>query len=110
MDQQQYLHHLGLISYVPRHSAAGEEVTPATTATLDSLRETVANCTLCALHTTRTQTVFGVGNTAAKLMIIGEAPGERDTVLPQPSYLSLQCSLWSSPCDCSRARPCVPSH
>jgi len=42
---------------------------------MQSLRQQVANCTTCALHQTRTQTVFGVGNENANLMIIGEAPG-----------------------------------
>lgn len=42
---------------------------------LEALRQCVANCQLCPLHLTRTQTVFGVGNEKAKLMIIGEAPG-----------------------------------
>jgi uracil-DNA glycosylase len=47
------------------------------TAALDwpALRERVAACTACALHATRTQTVFGVGTERARLMIIGEAPG-----------------------------------
>ena len=55
------------------------ERAPAATAvsTLDwpALRERVAACTACALHATRTQTVFGVGDEHAPLMIIGEAPG-----------------------------------
>ena len=42
---------------------------------LPYLRQCVANCQLCPLHKTRTQTVFGVGNEKAKLMVIGEAPG-----------------------------------
>jgi DNA polymerase len=41
----------------------------------ERLRAEVAACTRCALHRTRTQTVFGVGDTAARWMIIGEAPG-----------------------------------
>jgi DNA polymerase len=35
----------------------------------------VAACTLCGLHETRTQTVFGVGRRDAQLFVIGEAPG-----------------------------------
>ncbi len=35
----------------------------------------VAGCRSCALHETRTQAVFGVGNRDAGLMVIGEAPG-----------------------------------
>jgi uracil-DNA glycosylase family 4 len=41
----------------------------------DSLRAAVAACQRCELHGTRTQTVFGVGNTNARWMFIGEAPG-----------------------------------
>jgi DNA polymerase len=39
------------------------------------LRTAVAGCKACDLHQTRTQTVFGVGDPNARLMIIGEAPG-----------------------------------
>lgn len=42
---------------------------------LEDLKTCVADCKKCTLHTTRTQTVFGVGNSQAKLMLIGEAPG-----------------------------------
>ena len=40
-----------------------------------TLERTVAACTRCGLHATRTQTVFGVGNREARWMFIGEAPG-----------------------------------
>lgn len=39
------------------------------------LESRVARCTRCALHETRTRTVFGTGNRAADWMIVGEAPG-----------------------------------
>ncbi len=39
------------------------------------LRSRVESCRACELHKTRTQTVFGVGEQNADLMIIGEAPG-----------------------------------
>tara|TARA_Y100001968_G_C19452574_1_gene769782 strand:- start:4863 stop:5474 length:612 start_codon:yes stop_codon:yes gene_type:complete len=42
---------------------------------LACLAKKVAKCTLCKLHTSRTQTVFARGNPQASLMIIGEAPG-----------------------------------
>jgi uracil-DNA glycosylase len=35
----------------------------------------VAGCTACALHCSRTQTVFGVGDREAQWLVIGEAPG-----------------------------------
>ena len=41
----------------------------------DELERAVKSCTLCPLHKTRTQGVFGVGNRAAQWMVIGEAPG-----------------------------------
>ncbi len=40
-----------------------------------ALRSTVASCEQCSLHTTRTQTVFGIGDQQASLMVVGEAPG-----------------------------------
>lgn len=59
-----------------------DHLTPATADTqalnrLDwqSLEESVKACQLCSLHKTRTQTVFGVGDTHANWLIIGEAPG-----------------------------------
>jgi uracil-DNA glycosylase family 4 len=39
------------------------------------LERAVKSCTLCPLHQTRTQGVFGVGNRNAQWMVIGEAPG-----------------------------------
>ena len=41
----------------------------------DELFARVRSCTLCPLHATRTQGVFGVGNRNAEWMVIGEAPG-----------------------------------
>jgi DNA polymerase len=39
------------------------------------LEANVRACTLCGLHRSRTQTVFGVGRRDATLFVIGEAPG-----------------------------------
>ena len=41
----------------------------------ERLATEVRSCTLCGLHKTRTQTVFGVGRRDAELLVIGEAPG-----------------------------------
>jgi DNA polymerase len=41
----------------------------------ETLARQVSGCTRCELSQTRTQTVFGVGNRRAELMVIGEAPG-----------------------------------
>lgn len=50
----------------------------------DALRATVARCEACELHLGRTQTVFGVGNQNADLMIIGEAPGAEEDRQGEP--------------------------
>jgi uracil-DNA glycosylase family 4 len=41
----------------------------------EALRARGSVCTRCELCKTRTQTVFGVGNRRAELLVIGEAPG-----------------------------------
>jgi DNA polymerase len=41
----------------------------------EALGSAVAACRACGLCETRTQTVFGVGNRNAELLVIGEAPG-----------------------------------
>lgn len=51
---------------------------------LAALAKTVSVCTRCALHSSRTQTVFGVGNPQAKLMFIGEAPGADEDAKGEP--------------------------
>jgi DNA polymerase len=53
-------------------------------ATWDQLEKTVTTCTLCPLHKSRTQTVFGTGNRRASLMIIGEAPGFHEDQQGEP--------------------------
>jgi DNA polymerase len=50
----------------------------------DPLRAAVAACTACDLCKTRTQTVFGVGNTRAEWLVIGEAPGAEEDRQGEP--------------------------
>ena len=64
--------------------AAIAEVAPATDDNLDALRREVADCTACALHETRTQTVFGTGRATADCLIIGEAPGAEEDRRGEP--------------------------
>ena len=52
--------------------------------TLAELARTVSGCTRCALHQSRKQTVFGVGNPQARLMFIGEAPGADEDAKGEP--------------------------
>lgn len=46
--------------------------------TFEELELTCKSCTACVLHETRTNCVFGTGNTNARLMFVGEAPGEKE--------------------------------
>lgn len=50
----------------------------------ETLEKQVAQCRLCSLSESRTQTVFGVGNKNADLMIVGEAPGFYEDQLGEP--------------------------
>lgn len=56
-------------------AALTAQPTGDTAARWEALAATVRECTLCQLHRTRTQTVFGVGRRDAELLVIGEAPG-----------------------------------
>jgi len=51
---------------------------------LESLARRVASCTRCDLHKTRRNVVFGSGSPTAKLMFIGEAPGEDEDLQGAP--------------------------
>jgi uracil-DNA glycosylase len=44
---------------------------------LKALRETAAGCRGCHLWRGATQTVFGEGRKASRLMLVGEQPGDR---------------------------------
>jgi DNA polymerase len=48
------------------------------------LRSAVGACRACGLQETRTQTVFGVGDPSARLMVIGEAPGAEEDRQGEP--------------------------
>lgn len=52
---------------------------------LAALAERVKQCTRChELASTRTQTVFGVGNPQAKILFVGEAPGADEDAQGEP--------------------------
>lgn len=101
----QYLEALGIDAWVPRRGA----LAPAPAAALatqrpvaspalpaipevsandgtkwSALAEEVRGCTRCGLHGTRTQTVFGVGNRRAELLVVGEAPGADEDAQGEP--------------------------
>lgn len=51
---------------------------------LDELRAEVAACRRCPLCDGRTQTVFGVGDPSARVLIVGEAPGKNEDAQGEP--------------------------
>ena len=52
-----------------------EDISAASTDTIDSIRAEIGDCTRCPLHAGRKQIVHTTGNFQADLMFVGEAPG-----------------------------------
>ncbi len=71
-----------------RRGRPGEELTAAplisTNATLEELRERARTCRACDLWKRATQTVFGEGSADARVMLIGEQPGDREDLAGRP--------------------------
>jgi DNA polymerase len=57
---------------------------PADAHTVDALRKAAAGCRNCPLWRHGTQTVFGDGNRHARLVIVGEQPGDREDLTGEP--------------------------
>jgi DNA polymerase len=70
----------------PPASTVADAERAARIATLDweALLAEAQACRACGLHAQRRQAVFGVGDTAAAWMIVGEAPGEQEDRLGEP--------------------------
>lgn len=74
---------------LPRASVSAllslQRASPDKAQLLAPLRERIRTCTLCPhLASSRTQTVFGVGNPDAEVMFIGEAPGADEDAQGEP--------------------------
>lgn len=67
-------------------SVAHQSAAPCVPATrrLSTLREAAATCRGCDLYRRATQTVFGDGFRHAKLMLVGEQPGDQEDRLGRP--------------------------
>ena len=94
-QRRAYLQAMGIDVWLPRDAAdevlsedvqadAPPERGGPHAASWDELRACVADCRRCALAESRTNTVFGVGNTDADWMIIGEAPGAEEDRQGEP--------------------------
>ena len=51
---------------------------------LDTLKEAAAGCTACPLYERGTQTVFGEGRPGARVMLVGEQPGDQEDLKGRP--------------------------
>ncbi|HET7536043.1 MAG TPA: uracil-DNA glycosylase family protein, partial [Candidatus Didemnitutus sp.] len=60
----------------PATSAA--QFLPSTKASLAELRPRAAGCRGCPLYRRATQTVFGAGPAKARIMLVGEQPGDQE--------------------------------
>ena len=89
-ERRAYLRAMGIDVWVPRDEpdlAPGDAIVAAPAEhgmDWNALRSAVSGCMRCPLHESRTQTVFGVGNTEADWMIIGEAPGAEEDRRGEP--------------------------
>ena len=51
---------------------------------LAAIRESAKSCTRCDLYRDATQTVFGIGPGTARIMFVGEAPGDQEDLQGKP--------------------------
>jgi uracil-DNA glycosylase family 4 len=98
MNQDKKLHYLKALEidiWVPRQMQCGKTTEkalkmpnnltkPTAELSWEELETRVKVCQLCDLHKSRTQTVFGVGNNQADLLIVGEAPGANEDKQGEP--------------------------
>ncbi len=57
---------------------------PPATQDLRKVRSAALRCTACPLYKHATQTVFGEGSSKARIVLVGEQPGDREDVGGQP--------------------------
>lgn len=69
-----YLSGIGVATFPP----------PSSAPSLKEIREEIGDCKRCRLCEKRTNIVFGVGNPHAKLMFVGEGPGQDEDLRGEP--------------------------
>ena len=69
----------------PRRARVPEGTAPEPrTRSLKALREAAADCKRCPLWRPATQTVFGEGPRRARILVVGEQPGDREDLTGHP--------------------------
>jgi len=81
-SQLEYQRDLGF-SELSRSATIPVTAAPAAT-TLEEVRNRLGDCQRCPLSKTRKSLVFGVGNPAARLVLVGEAPGREEDERGEP--------------------------
>lgn len=85
LEQIRFLHELGVDALrLPRIPVPAGSAETDTVSSLDAVRADLGECTRCALSEGRQTIVFGVGNPLARLMFIGEGPGEEEDRQGEP--------------------------
>ena len=71
---------------MPRQLSLDETAAPLVPdrPSLKKLKKAAAGCTACPLHETGTQTVFGEGSTKARVVFVGEQPGDQEDQQGKP--------------------------
>jgi uracil-DNA glycosylase len=71
---------------MPRQLSLDETAAPLVPErpSVKKLKEAAAGCTACPLHETGTQTVFGEGATKARVVFVGEQPGDQEDQQGKP--------------------------
>jgi DNA polymerase len=83
-----------------------------TGATLGELREAVQGCRGCPLYRNATQAVLGEGRASARIVMVGEQPGDREDVAGRPFVGPGGCWIgpWKKPGSRARTfRACLKS-
>ncbi|MFV0482138.1 MAG: uracil-DNA glycosylase [Campylobacteraceae bacterium] len=75
---------MGYMYFKEEEKCQSEIVSSTVPNSFTLLKSTVLNCHLCSLAKSRKNIVFGEGNTNAKLMFIGEAPGASEDSMGRP--------------------------
>ncbi len=68
----------------PDSPTAALEAVLDSTADLADVRQAAEGCRACDLWANATQTVFGAGPVQARLMLVGEQPGDREDLVGRP--------------------------
>ncbi len=68
----------------PRRKTQTPTTPRPSTRSITALREEAAHCRACPLYKNATQTVFGEGRASARIVFVGEQPGDREDLTGKP--------------------------